>query len=70
MRLWQAFVFQALSKKYDIAVWDQVSKLFEQSGKCVILLCEAGMDRDSQRVGGLLTQIADIEKRAYTLSER
>jgi len=70
MRLWQARVLDELSRKYAIGIWGEASKLFERSGKLIIQLCKAAMDRDKQAVARLLARVADLEANAYTLLER
>jgi hypothetical protein len=70
MRIWQARVLDELSKKYNVGVWGDASGLFEESGGLIIRLCEAAMNRRKQAVAGLMTQVADLEEKAYTLLEQ
>jgi hypothetical protein len=69
MRLWQAKVLRELSRKYDLRAWGEASKLFEQSGRLIIQLCEAAMAQKREDVAGLLARIADLEQNAYTTLE-
>jgi hypothetical protein len=70
MRFWQACVLDELSKKYNVGVWGDASKLFGESGELIIQLCEAAMKRRKQAVAGLMTRVADLEEKAYTLLEQ
>jgi len=70
MRLWQAAVLGELAKKYKIVVWAEASKLFEQSGKFIIQLCGAAMNRKNDDIAELLLRIAETEEQAYHLLER
>jgi hypothetical protein len=70
MRLWQVAVLEDLSKKYGIDIWNEASKLFEQSGRFIIRLCEAAMNENNQTVAELTAQVADTEEQAYTLLEQ
>jgi len=70
MRHWQAAVLRNLAKRYDIDIWEDASKLFEQSGELIIQVCEAALKQNNQRVAELLLLIADTEERAYHLLQR
>jgi len=70
MRHLQAAVLRNLAKRYDIDIWEDASKLFEQSGELIIQLCEAALKQNNQRVAELLLRIADTEERAYHLLQR
>jgi len=67
MRFWQADVLSTLGSKYDIDKWTEASTLFRQSGKEIMKLCKAALELDRQEISNSLTEIADIEERAYRL---
>lgn len=67
MRFWQADVLDTLGRKYGVSNWTEASKLFRQSGKEIMRLCEAALRQDKQRISVALVEIAGIEERAYTL---
>jgi hypothetical protein len=67
MRFWQADVLDTLGKKYKIRNWTEASTLFRQSGKKIMKLCEAALKQHKQEVADILTEIADIEERAYEM---
>jgi len=70
MRHWQSAVLRDLAKRYDIGIWEDASKLFEQSGELIIQVCEAALKQNNQRVAELLLRIADAEELAYHLLQR
>lgn len=67
MRFWQAEVLSVLGGKYGIGNWTDASELFRRSGEIIMRLCEAALKQDKQKVSAMLTEIADIEERAYRL---
>jgi len=67
MRFWKARVLNELGAKYKIENWTGASELFNQSGKLIIDICKAAMDRDRKTISDLILKVADIEERAYSL---
>ena len=67
MRFWQVSVLKTLGEKYNILNWSDSSKLFKLSGERIISLCKSALRQDGQKVSIILTQIADIEEKAYRL---
>lgn len=67
LRFEQARVLNELSQKYQKKEWSETSKLFAESGKLIIKLCEKAVNFDSGGCSKLLDRIADIEEEAYTI---
>lgn len=67
MRFWKARVLNELGTKYEMKNWTGASELFNQSGKLIIDICKAAMDRDRKAISDLILKVADIEERAYGL---
>jgi hypothetical protein len=67
MRFWQADVLKTLGEKYSVRDWTEASTLFRNSGKKIMQLCETAMKQDKRGASNILTEIADIEERAYRL---
>jgi len=65
MRFWKSRVLNELGGKYKIENWTGASELFNQSGKLIIDICKAAMDRDRKAISDLILKVADIEERAY-----
>jgi hypothetical protein len=65
MRFWKSRVLNELGTKYEMDNWVKASELFNQSGKLIIDICEAAMDRDRKAISDLILKVADIEERAY-----
>jgi hypothetical protein len=66
----EACVLDELSKQYNVGAWGEASKLFVESGELIIQLCKAAMKRRKQAVAGLMTHVADMKEKAYTLLEQ
>ncbi|MBU4313494.1 MAG: hypothetical protein KJ821_01685 [Actinobacteria bacterium] len=49
----------------DIFAWVKASELFNQSGKLIMDICKAAMNRDRKAISDLILKVADIEERAY-----
>ena len=69
MRFAQAGVLGNLGLKYKVNQWIDASKFFGKSGELIIELCKAAMKQHSEKCAGLVTQIADLEEKAYSLLE-
>ncbi len=67
MRLWQAEVLGRLGRKYAASEWTAASRLFEDSGRIIMLISEAAMGMDGRRVARLLGEVAELEERAYEM---
>ena len=67
MRLRQADVLSTLGRKYNVSNWTEASTLFRKSGKEIMKLCKAALEQDKKEIANVLTEIADIEERAYGL---
>jgi hypothetical protein len=67
MRFAQAGVLGNLGEKYKVNQWIDASKFFGKSGGLIIELCKAAMKQHSEKCAGLVTQIADLEEKAYSL---
>jgi len=67
MRFAQAGVLENLGERYKVDEWINASKLFRGSGHLIVELCKTAIERDSEKCSGLVTQIADIEEKAYLL---
>jgi len=67
MRFWQADVLMNLGKKYDVAKWIEASALFRHSGEKIKVLCELALRQNKQGVSDVLSEVSDIEERAYRL---
>lgn len=67
MRFWQASVLEILGTKYQVSDWSESSKLFRQSGERIIDLCRAALRHDRREASTIITQIADLEEKAYEM---
>ena len=65
MRFWKSRVLNELGTKYEMDNWVKASELFNQSGKLIIDICKAAMNRDRKAISDLILKVADIEERAY-----
>lgn len=65
MRFWKSRVINELGTKYEMDNWVKASELFNQSGKLIIDICKAAMDRNRKAISDLILKVADIEERAY-----
>ena len=65
MRFWKSRVLNGLGTKYEMDNWIKASELFNQSGKLIIDICKAAMNRDRKAISDLILKVADIEERAY-----
>ena len=70
MRFAQADVLENLGNKYKVDEWTKASKSFRKSGELIIETCKAALLQNSKRCSKLITQIADIEEKAYRLLEK
>jgi hypothetical protein len=69
MRFAQAGMLGNLGEKYKVNQWIDASQFFRKSGELIIELCKAAMKQHSEKCSGLVTQIADLEEKAYSLLE-
>jgi hypothetical protein len=67
MQFWQADVLSKLGSKYKMKNWTEAALFFRQSGNRITKLCEAALKQAKQKVSQLLTEIANIEERAYAM---
>jgi hypothetical protein len=70
MRFWQADVLSTLGNKYRINNWTEAAALFRESGENIKNLCQAALSEDRRRISQCLTEIADLEEKAYVLIEK
>jgi hypothetical protein len=69
VRFAQAAVLENLGEKYRVNEWINASKLFRKSGWLIVELCKVAMKQDSEKCSELVTQIAEIEEKAYHVLE-
>lgn len=69
MRSAQVNVLEDLGKKYKVIEWIDASERFRGSGNLIIELCKTVVKQDYQKCPKFVTQIADIEEKAFQLLE-
>jgi len=67
MRFWKSEVLKVLGEKYNNKQWIEQSKMFEESGKLIIEICKAASKQDRKMISNLITEVANIEEKAYKL---
>ena len=67
MRFWQSDVLHTLGEKYKVSSWVEASTLFKRSGENIMKLCAAALRQDKKEASNFITEIADIEEKAYRL---
>ncbi len=67
LRWEQARVLREMADKYGKKQWDEASRLFTQSGECIIQLCHSAITYNGKACGEALKNIAETEEQAYQL---
>ncbi|HYA22060.1 MAG TPA: BtrH N-terminal domain-containing protein [Thermoproteota archaeon] len=65
LRFEQAKLLRELGQEYHRRQWTEASGLFDDSGELIVELCRHGVEHDGAKCGGILTEIADAEEKAY-----
>lgn len=65
MRFWKSQVLDELEEKYKIDKWLKTSKMFQESGKLIMEICKASLERDRKKISSLILKVASIEEKAY-----
>ncbi len=69
LRFDQARLLRTLGERYNKREWTKASELFNDSGELIIELCKSAVKHDREKCGELMTEIADIEEKAYLIIE-
>ncbi len=66
-RFWKSRVLNELGKKYKMENWLEAAGLFKESGKFIMDICKAALERNKEEISGLITKVANIEEEACML---